>query len=103
MSLNKGEIGATIYADFGSDISAATSIKMILEPEVGTAKEFTAVLGASDITVDNTDYTANEYAYFTTTKENDLDYIGRWRKKLEVTFSSSSVLQSDYSKFRVLS
>lgn len=103
MSFNKGEIGATVYAAFGSDISTATSIKMILEPEAGTAKEFTAVLGTSDITVDNINYSANEYAYFTTTKENDLDYIGRWRKKLVATFSASSVLQSDYSKFRVLS
>lgn len=102
MSLNKNEVGATIYAAFGSDISTATSIKLILEPEIGTAKEFTATLGTSNITVDNIDYVANEYSYYTTTTDTDLDYVGRWRKKLEVTFSASSVLQSDYSKFRVL-
>jgi len=103
MSFNKGEIGATVYADFGSDISTATSIKMILEPEIGTAKEFAAVLGTSNITIDNIDYVANEYAHYTTAADTDLDYVGRWRKKLDGTFSASSVLQSDYSKFRVLS
>ena len=87
--INKGEIGVTISVDFGSDISNAISALLILEPEVGKAKEFTATING-------------QVGSYTTISEEDLNFTGRWRKKLKVTFSNTSVLQSDYEVFRVL-
>ena len=101
-NLNKGEIGSIIRVIAGEDISSATSVEMILEPELGAIKEFTATVPASTIVVDNITYTANEYAEYTTVSEEDLDYIGRWRKKIKYTFSSVDVKQTNYQKFRVL-
>jgi hypothetical protein len=100
---NKGEIGAVIRVDAGEDISSATSVLIILEPEVGTVKEFTATVPSSDITVDGATYTANEYAEYTTTSIDDLDYVGRWKKKLKENFSTTDIRQTNYVKFRVLS
>ncbi len=101
-NLNKGEIGSVIRVIAGEDISSASSVLMILEPEIGAAKEFTATVPAVTIEVDNVTYTANEYAEYTTVSEEDLDYIGRWRKKIKYTLSSTDVKQTNYQKFRVL-
>jgi hypothetical protein len=100
---NKGEIGSIIRVNAGEDVSSAASVVIILQPEAGTVKEFTATVPAVTVTVDNVTYTANEYAEYTTTSKEDLDYIGRWRKKVESTFSSVLVTQTNYVKFRVLS
>ena len=100
--LNKGEIGQIIRVSFGSDISSALSIKMILQPEAGIKKEFAATVGTSTITVDNVEYEADKYAEYTTISTDDLDYVGRWRKKLEVTFTAQNIEQNNYEKFRVL-
>ena len=101
-NLNKGEIGSIIRVIAGEDISTATSVLMILEPELGAAKEFTATVPGVTIEVDGITYTANEYAEYTTVSEEDLNYIGRWRKKIKYTFSSVDVKQTNYLKFRVL-
>jgi hypothetical protein len=102
-NFNKGEIGSIIRVDAGEDISTASSVLIILEPELGLTKEFTATVPASTVTVDGITYTANEYAEYTTASVEDLDYVGRWRKKIKSTFSSVDVRQTDYVKFRVLS
>ena len=102
MNFNKGEIGVTLRVDAGQDISSASTVLIIAEPEVGTAKEFTATVPAVTVTVDNITYTANEYAEYTTINEDDLDYVGRWRMKLKATFSATDVSQTNYVKFRVL-
>jgi len=99
---NKGEIGSIIRVNAGEDISSAASVVIILQPEAGIVKEFTATVPAVTVTVDNVTYTANEYAEYTTTSKEDLDYVGRWRKKAESTFSSVLVTQTNYVKFRVL-
>ena len=99
---NKGEIGVVIRVDAGEDISAATSVLILLQPELGAVKEFVATVPGSDVTVNGITYTANEYAEYTTTSEEDLDYAGKWRKKAESTFSSSRVTQTNYVKFGVL-
>jgi len=101
-NLNKGEIGSIIRVIAGEDISNASSVLMILESEVGQAKEFAATVPGVTVEVDNITYTANEYAEYTTTSEEDLDYVGRWRKKIKYTFSSTDVKQTNYQKFRVL-
>jgi len=53
------------------------------------------------VTVGNETLLANEYVeYFT--KLEDLDYVGRWRFKTKLDFSSTDIRQTDYQKFRVL-
>ncbi len=100
--INKGEIGQALRINLGEDISAATSTIIFAEPEVGTVKEFVATVPAVPITVNGVTLNANEYAEYTTTSAEDLDYIGRWRMKLKATFSSTEVSQTNYEKFRVL-
>tara|TARA_R110002074_G_scaffold119_2_gene489 strand:+ start:3003 stop:3320 length:318 start_codon:yes stop_codon:yes gene_type:complete len=101
--LNKGEIGQPLRINLGVDISAATSAIIICQPEAGTAKEFTATIPATPVTLPNGDVlAANEYAEYTTTSTEDLDYVGKWRMKLKATFSSTDVRQTNYQKFRVL-
>jgi hypothetical protein len=99
---NKGEIGSIIRVNAGQDISSATSVLIMLEPEVGTIKEFVATVPAVQVTVDNVVYPANQYAEYTTILATDLDYSGKWRKKAAITFSSALVTQTNYVKFRVL-
>jgi hypothetical protein len=99
--LNKGEIGQPLRINVGEDISTATTT-IIAEPEVGTAKEFSAIVPAVDVTVGDVTFLANEYAEYTTNNEDDLDYVGRWRMKLKAEFSPTDVRQTNYSKFRVL-
>lgn len=101
-NLNRGEIGSVIRVIAGEDISSATSVEMILEPELGAIKEFVATVPGVTIEVDGITYTANEYAEYTTVSEEDLNYIGRWRKKIKYTFSSVDVKQTNFQKFRVL-
>jgi hypothetical protein len=101
-SVNKGEIGEPLRVNIGENISLATSAIIIAEPEVGQVKKFTAIIPDVDVTVGDVTLNANEYAEYTTLKSTDLDYVGRWRMKLEATFSSTSVRQTDYVKFRVL-
>ena len=100
--INKGEIGAPLRINLGEDISSATTAIIIAQPEVGTAKEFAATIPATNVTVDGVTLNANEYAEYTTTSEEDLDYVGRWRMKLKATFSSTDIAQTNYVKFRVL-
>jgi len=101
--INKGEIGQPLRVNLGVDISTATEALIILEPEIGVAKEFTATIPSSSVTLpDGTVLNANEYAEYTTLTSDDLDYVGRWRMKLKATFSSTDVRQTNYVKFRVL-
>ena len=101
--INKGEIGQPLRVNIGEDISAATSVIIVCQPEVGTAKEFTATVPATPVTLPNGDVlSASEYAEYTTLTSDDLDYVGRWRMKLKATFSASDVRQTNYVKFRVL-
>lgn len=101
-SLNKGEIGQVIRVNYGSDISSAASVKIFIEPEFGTLKEFVATVPGVPVTVNGVTFEANEYAEYTTLSEEDLDYIGRNRKKVKVEFSSTDIQQTNYEKFRVL-
>ena len=100
--LNKGEIGQPLRVNLGEDISEATEAIIFAQPEVGTEKEFVATIPAVPVTVDGVTLNANEYAEYTTTTVEDLDYAGRWRMKLKATFSSTDVRQTNYQKFRVL-
>ena len=100
--LNKGEIGQPLRINFGEDISSATEALILSQPEIGATKEFTATIPATPVTVNGVTFNANEYVEYTTVSEEDQDYVGRWRYKAKLTFSSTDVRQSNYFKYRVL-
>ena len=96
------EVGQPSRINLGEDISLSTPT-LILQPEVGKTKNLTSgvTIPAVDVTVGDETLLANEYVeYFT--KEDDLDYVGRWRFKTKLDFSSTDIRQTDYQKFRVL-
>jgi hypothetical protein len=101
-NLNFKEIGQVIRVNLGEDISLATPT-LVLLPEVGTVKNITdgVTIPAVQVVVGDETFEANEYIEYTTIKD-DLDYVGRWKKKAKLTFSDSDVQQNDYEKFRVL-
>ena len=100
--LNKGEIGQLLIINFGEDISAATEAIMIVQPQVGTTKEFVATIPNTSLVFNGETLNADEYVLYTTVSEEDVDYAGRWRYKAKLTFSSADVRQSNFNKFRVL-
>jgi hypothetical protein len=100
-TLNKNEYGTVLYADLKDDISAATALNFVLRPKVGDKKEFTGVLGAVDVTVDDESYTANEYMTYTLL-DGDLDQSGLWQVKGEATMTATKVIYGDYKHISVL-
>lgn len=100
--LNVGEIGYPLRINFNQDISLVTSALIICEPQVGCKKEFVATIPNVPIVIGEETFNANEYVEYTTLKETDLDYVGRWRYKAKLTFSSTDIRQSNYFRFRVL-
>ncbi len=100
-SLNKGEIGQPLRINFNEDISAATPT-MIMEPELGTKKEFAAIIPSVDVIIGTETLLADQYVEYTTISESDLDYAGRWRYKAKLDYSSTDIKQSNYSRFTVL-
>lgn len=102
-SLNKGEIGQPLRINIGDDISAATEVIIQAQPEVGDLKEFAATVPGVPVTLeDGAVLAANEYAEYTTTSAEDLNYAGRWRMRLKATFSTTDIRSTNYQKFRVL-
>ena len=101
-NLNLNEIGSIIRVNLNKDITLSTPT-LILQPEVGETKEITSGVTIPNVTVitDLETFTAGEYIEYTTI-DGDLDYVGRWRKKAKLTFSSSDIEQNDFEKFRVL-
>lgn len=102
MNLNFNEVGQVIRVNIGSDISASTPT-LILQPEQGNTKEITSGVTIPGVSVieDGATFEANEYIEYTTI-DKDLDYVGRWRKKAKLDFSSTNIEQTDFVKFRVL-
>jgi hypothetical protein len=101
-NLNFKEVGSIIRVNTGEDISLSTPTLM-LQPELGKTKEITdgVTIPNVAVVVNGEAFEANEYIEYTT-KECDLDYIGRWRKKAKLDFSTTDIRQTDYQKFRVL-
>ena len=101
-NLNLNEVGQPIRINLSDDISLSTPT-LILQPEIGITKEITdgVTIPAVNVTVGAETLLANEYIeYFT--KDGDLDYVGRWRFKAKLDFSSTDIRQTDFQKFRVL-
>ncbi len=101
-NLNFNEIGQIIRVNVGKDISSSTPT-LILQPEAGETKEITTGVTIPNIKVvtDAETFEANEYIEYTTIID-DLDYVGRWKKKAKLEFSASNIEQTDFVKFRVL-
>jgi hypothetical protein len=100
--MNYNEIGQPIRINLGEDISLSTPT-LILLPEIGVIKNITSgvTVPDSDVTVGDETLLANEYIEYYT-QDGDLDYIGRWKFKAKLDFSSTDIRQTDYQKFRVL-
>lgn len=101
-NLNKNEVGQPIRINLGEDISLSTPT-LILEPKLGQVKEITSgvTIPAVNVTVGSQTLLANEYIeYFT--KSGDLDFVGQWRFKTKLNFSSTDIRQTDFQRFSVL-
>lgn len=102
MNFNFNEVGQVIRINVGKDISAATPV-LILQPEVGQTKEITngVTIPTIQVEVNGVIFYPDEYIeYFT--KDGDLDYVGKWRKRVRLEFSASNIEKTDFTKFRVL-
>lgn len=101
-NINVNETGQVIRANFGQDISAATSYNFIIEPQAGAKQEkTTATVGTINVTVGDETYLANQYIEYTTLT-GDIDQAGQWRLKGEATLSATQKVISDYQRFTVL-
>lgn len=101
-NMNFNEIGQPIRINLGEDISLSTPT-LILQPELGNTKNITdgVTIPAVPVTVGDETLLANEYIeYFT--KDKDLDYVGRWKFKAKLDFTSTDIRQTDFQKFKVL-
>lgn len=97
---NFNEIGYPIRINLGFDISATTPT-LVLLPEVGRKKDILATVPNVNVIVGDETLVAGEYIEYIT-KDKDLDYVGRWKFKAKLEFSSTDIRQTDYQKFRVL-
>lgn len=107
-SLNKGEYSQEIYVDFLTDISLATGLTVIIQPELSSgdgetvyATGASVTLGTIDIVVGDEVYNANEYIKYTI-EDGDLSKSGTWRVKGIAEISSLNKIISDYKRFTVL-
>lgn len=102
MTFNKDEYGSVLRVDLGTDISAGTDLKVILEPWRGDKQEKTTniVVGTSNTVVDDQTFLANQFLEYTI-QEDDLDKEGQWRARGSAIVSSELV-KGDYVKFTVL-
>jgi len=101
-NMNFNEIGQPIRINLGEDISLSTPT-LILQPELGNTKNITdgVTIPAIPVIVGGETLNANEYIeYFT--KDKDLDYVGRWKFKAKLDFTSTDIRQTDFQKFKVL-
>lgn len=103
MNLNFNEVGQVIRINVGKDISASVPT-LVLQPEVGNTKLIVSGVTIPNVNVEvgSDTFFADEYVEYTT-KAGDLNYVGRWKKKAMLDFSSTNVEQTDFTKFRVLS
>ncbi len=99
---NYKEYGSKLYVNLGTDISAGTDLKVILQPQRGKKKEFTTniVVGTSNVEVDDQTFLANQYLTYTI-QEDDLNHEGQWRVRGNALVSSE-LIKGDYRKITVL-
>jgi len=101
-NLNYNEIGQVIRVNVGKDI-IGTIPTLILLPEFGELREITTgvTIPTVDVVESGETYYAGEYIEYTTAA-CDLDYVGRWKKKAKIEYSSTNIEQTNFEKFRVL-
>lgn len=102
MTFNYGEYGSILYINLGVDITAATSLTVVMEPERGEAKTFTSniAVGTANTDVDDKTYLAGEFMEYTL-QDGDLDYVGQWRVRGSALVGTELV-KSDYERITVL-
>jgi hypothetical protein len=102
MTFNDGEYGSILRVDLGVDISAGTTLTVVLEPMIGDEKSFTSnvALGTSNVDVDDQEFLANQYLEYTL-QDGDLDYVGQWRARGSAIVSGE-LIKSDFVRFTVL-
>jgi len=100
-AINLGEYGQKVYANMRQDVSSAINAYIYLEPQIGETKKVQAVIGDTNITVDDQNLIANEYLEYTL-KEGDIAYQGTWRVVGECLLTSTHNVKSDYSTLEVL-
>ena len=102
MNFNNGEYGSIVRVDLGEDISAGTSLTVVLEPAQGDEKSFTSnvAVGTSNVDVDDQSFLANQYLEYTL-QNGDLDYTGQWRARGSAIVSGE-LIKSDFVLFTVL-
>jgi len=102
--LNKGEYGQKVYVNMGEDVSSASTLTFVLDPQSGEKLEKAigdgVAVGSTNITVDDQNYIANEYLEYTI-KSGDLKYVGTWRLKGECLLTSTNKVISDYKFIEV--
>ncbi len=103
MIVNKDSYNQLIHVNFNRDLTQAIGMTMILEPEISKtqlSQTVTAVLGNTDIIIDDETYKQNEYISYEI-QEDTFEDSGRWRKKGIATLPSETI-STNYSYFRVL-
>jgi hypothetical protein len=102
MTFNYKEFGSVLRVNLDTDISAGTSLTVILQPERGEKDEYTTnvAVGTSNVVVDDQTLLANQYLEYTI-QEDDLDKEGLWRARGSAIVSSE-LIKGDYVKFTVL-
>lgn len=101
---NFEEYGQTLYANLDEDVSTATELTMIIEPQLGEPIEVNTssgvALGTTNVTVNDQTYLANYYITYTI-KDGDLDYAGLWRNQGKAQLSASTRVIGDFQRFTV--
>jgi hypothetical protein len=104
-NLNKGEYGQKVYVNMGEDVSSASTITFILEPQSGEKLERTTAngvaVGTTNLAYEDQTFIANEYLEYTIL-DGDLTYVGTWRLKGECLLTSTNKVISDYQLIEVL-
>lgn len=105
-NLNFNETGQVIRVQLGQDLTLTSPLptpSLTLQPELGQTIKITdgVTIPDVDVTVGNELFCAYEYIEYTT-KDGDLDYVGRWKQKYTLEFSSANIQQGNFERFRVL-
>ena len=98
--INKDAYGGKLYVNFGRDISAATTLTLKLQPEVGADIGVTPTLETSDAWVGDEQFDANQFVSYTITDGMFDNYVGRYRAKATATVGST-VYSTEYKLFEV--
>lgn len=100
MTINVGEYGLVLNVNVNFDISAATSLQLVITRPDGTTITGTPTVGAVDlVTDDDGTYLANQYCSYTFIA-GDLNQAGDYTARVTYTDASKHLI-SDPTSFTV--